>query len=460
MASTSKGARGPNACHGAWSRWGGLPLALLAAGCGGGEDRPPPLGSIRPVRGCEAFSYRTCDILTDACQREIFGLMACLYGDDEAGDPPPVRLLDEASAIALIADSAEGMAMTEGLDAMQSAAQDERAFRAGVRGLELLGMLSPGLIEDESDVLDVTTSAALAFYLPTTKEIVIIDRGEPVADLDANAVLGHELVHALQDRRHDLGSFDAADAVADSDRVLAVSSLIEGEATLYQYLFAYAYQGANLDRLNFDAFFSQLASFGSELTREQGSPAVTANSIFPYTYGTRYAGERWRSAGSAGVDAAYEHPPVTTLEVLRGGAVDPGELTLFDQPPAPLDGYEAVVDDAVGAWVTVAVLTGVGPGSERLSLEDLASHWRGDRYWVYETVDEQGSVAALWAIDWDTPDAAAQFESVAAALAPEGALLHIDTSGASTRVTAVERTEDLETWRTRLMEAANSRPAP
>jgi hypothetical protein len=459
MALTSRQGPGPSAgCEVlGWTLRGLLPLALVAgAGCGD-EDRAPPLGAGRPVPGCEEFSYQTCDILDAACEREVFGLMACLYGEADPGSPPPVRRLDEASAIALLSESSEGMAMTEGLDAMD-AASDARDFQAGVRGLELLGMLSPGLIEDESDVLEVTLSSVVAYYLDTTKEVVIIDRGDPVKDLEANSVLGHEFVHALQDRRHDLGNFDATDEVVSSDRGLAVSSLIEGEASLYQYLLIYAYQGSNLQNVNFNGFFARLVGLGDDATLEAGSPALTANGIFPYTYGARFAGERWLAGGSSALDAVYQDPPHTSLEVLERRDIDASELAVFDQPPAALDGYEEMVDDSVGAWVSVA--TAAGAGAAQLSLAELASHWRGDRYWIYASVGEDASVAALWAIDWDTPAAAAQFESLAAALAPEGGLLHIDTSGVSTRVTVVERAEDIDAWRARLAQAVPPRLEP
>jgi len=41
-----------------------------------------------------------------------------------------------------------------------------------------------------------------------------------------------------------------------------------------------------------------------------------------------------------------------------------------------------------------------------------------------------------------------------ASLAPVGATLRIDTSGSSTRITAVERADDLEAWQSRLGEVA------
>src|SRR4029453_11358397 len=83
------------------------PLAValllgLGVGCGDSEERPGPATPGRPSPGWGGFSYEPCDILTDGCQRELFELVACVRGDTNVGDPPPIRRLDEANAIALI----------------------------------------------------------------------------------------------------------------------------------------------------------------------------------------------------------------------------------------------------------------------------------------------------------------------------------------------------------------------
>jgi hypothetical protein len=432
-------------------RFGRVAVLVLALplGCGESRDRPPLLGSARAIPGCEGFEYETCDILTAGCQRELFGLAACLHGDADPGDAPPVRQLDEASAIALIEQTSSGMGMTDGVDAMSDTAFDESAFRAEVRGLELIGLLDAGMIETPSDVVDATVEDLLAYYLVSTQEVVIIDRGEPVNDLDANGVLAHEFVHALQDRRHDLGSFGAALELG-SDGYLARSSLIEGEASVYQYLMLFAFSGTDVRNVNYRAFFAELTSFGAELTLEAGSPALTADSIFPYTFGTRYAGERWVAGGSAAVDALYATPPRSSWEVLGGDGAT--ELRAFAQAPAPLDGYSEVSDDVAGAWVTAAMLAGLEGASDVASeLAEVASHWRGDHLWIYASPD--AGAATLWAIDWSSADAAERFAELAASLAPAGATLRIDTSGSSTRITAAERAEDLEAWRARFGEA-------
>jgi hypothetical protein len=418
----------------------------LPSGCGE-RERPPLLGTPRAIPGCEGFDYRTCDILTADCQRELFGLAACMHGNADPGDAPPVRQLDPASAIALIEEASGGMSMTDGVDAMSDTAFDEAAFRAEVRGLELIGLLDAGTIETPSDVVDATVDDLLAYYFLPTREVVIIDRGEPVDDLDANAVLAHEFVHALQDRRHDLASFGEA---LDSDGSLARSSLIEGEATLYQYVMYFAYLGNDVRAVNFRAFFADLTRFASERTLEVGSPALTADSIFPYTFGTRFAGQHWLVGGSAAVEALYAAPPRSSWEVLGGDAAT--EIEAFAQAPAPLAGYSAVSDDVAGAWVSVAMLAGLpGAGDVAAELPELASRWRGDRMWIYDS--PEAGVATLWAIEWSSADAAQRFAELASSLAPAGATLRLDTSGSSTRITAAERGEDVEGWQVRFGEA-------
>ena len=431
----------------ACARPGALLLVALAA-CGESRERPLPPRTGRAIPGCEGFEYQTCDILTAGCQEELFSLAACLYGADDPGAAPPVRQLDEAGALALILETSDAMAMTDGSDVMSDMALDEAAFRAEVRGLELIGLLDPATIESPADVADATIESLLAYYLIPTREIVIIDRGDPVSDLEANSVLAHEFVHALQDRRHDLGSV-GTDVELDSDGYLARSSLIEGEASVYQYLLMFAYQGADVRNVNFGAFFEQLTSIGMEVTIELGSPALTADSVFPYTFGTRYAGQRWVTGGSAGLDAVYDAPPRTSWEVLGGDVAT--DFADFAQAPAPLDGYTPRMDDVAGAWVSVAMLAGLDDADAVASeWPTLTGGWRGDHLWVFDS--PEAGTATLWALEWASAEVAARFAELAETLAPEGVTLRIDTSAASTRITAVERSEDLEPWRARLAE--------
>ena len=151
-------------------------------------------------------------------------------------------------------------------------------------------------------------------------------------------------------------------------------------------------------------------------------------------------------------DALGQQPPHQVERDLGGARVDL-RAALDEQPPAPLAGHSLVSDDVAGAWVSVAMLAGLEAGRDAAGeLPELATRWRGDRLWIYESAE--ASLATLWAIEWADADSAARFGALGAELSPEGAALRIDTTGASTRITAVERSENLEAWRAALAEVA------
>lgn len=426
-------------------------LAFASAGWLGCSDRDADEGP-RAIAGCEGFSYQPCDILDESCQRELYALVGCVRGDPAAVGPPPVRLLDPASARDLVAAEAGVPGMLDEPAMMPDPSADERGFRAQVRGLELLGMLTPGQLEDEADVLDARVARTLAYYHVARQEIVIIDRGGPVDGLEANLTLAHEFVHAQQDARHGLGTF-AAQLEVNSDAVLAIASLIEGEASIYQYLLEFAYSGYELGWIDYPRFFDDLVYAGTRATLVAGSPALTANSIFPYTFGTRFAGSLWLEGGSAGIDARFSAPPRGSRDVLALGAAGQESRT-FDTDPAALGGFGLVVEDVAGAWVTAAVLPGLAePARGRSALPALAARWSGDHLWIFDAAGGESVVAALWVIDWADAEAAALFATLAAELEREGAVLDIETRGTSSRVVAAERAEDVAAWRERLDEA-------
>jgi hypothetical protein len=421
-------------------RLGALYLGSLAiTGCGG--DDPAEQG--RPIEGCEHFSYSACDIRTAKCQTDLFQLVGCLRGEDLASaGPPPVSLLSEADATAMVLEQSD-----------PSVAAPDADFSAKVRGLELLGLVDPGLIASQSDVVDVTIEAVAAFYQTTTRSVVIIDRGDPLDDSDADAVLAHEFVHAWQDRRHDLNSFgDEPDL--DSDRSLALTSVVEGEAMVYQLLLMLAYRGVNLKQANYTGMWESLVTQGEQLASAEGSPMVTAPGIFPYTYGTRYMGEHWLDGSHEELDSIFEQPPASSLEVMldSSGASLPA-IETFDVMPSPLDGYRYVADDVAGAWVVFSRLLDLSSSAYADSLRELSTHWRGDRFWVYQTEDDQRDTAVVWWMDWSDPISAVRAaEMIASAARPAAA--QVEVQGSRLRVVVSERGADLSGWTRRAAEGA------
>jgi hypothetical protein len=412
-------------------------LSLFA--CSADEHAPPLAEGLgRPVEGCERYSYRSCNILLASCESELFDLVGCLRGEDvAAAGPPPVTLLSEADAMALV--------LQQQVEEPSAAAPDPD-FTAAVRGLELLGLVDPGLISNPSDVVDVTIQSVAAFYQPATKAVVIIDRGEPLDDLDANGTLAHEFVHAWQDRRHDLASFDA-EVDADSDRSLALSSVVEGEAMLYQLLLILAYRGADLKQANYTNMFQALVTQGEQLASTQGSPMVTASGIFPYTYGARYMGEHWLDGSHQALDQIFEQPPASSLEVMWEGSAAMPAIEPLQLLPAPLAGYRLVTDDVAGAWVMFSRLLELsGTLQDAGRWRELSARWRGDRFWVYQSEDAALDTAVVWWIDWADTLSATQFAQAMARFHPDPAALRVEVQGTRTRVVVAERAADLDAW--------------
>ncbi len=118
-------------------------------------------------------------------------------------------------------------------------------FRAEELGMKVLGFIPRDM--DYKDVLiKVLSDEIAAFYDPRTKTMHLIQESGPKTvtflerllgktggfDKDENqTVLAHELTHALADQNFDLEAMHKS-VKGDDDMDLAVSALMEGEATL------------------------------------------------------------------------------------------------------------------------------------------------------------------------------------------------------------------------------------
>jgi hypothetical protein len=281
-------------------------------------------------------------------------------------------------------------------------------------------------------------------YLFTSQEIIVIDGGDGMASLEANTTLAHELVHALQDQVHDLEALSASVAPT-SDANLAFASLVEGEASVYELQMWVAHQGRDMDALDLD----WLLETGDDMSREGGSPALTARLIFPYTYGTRYAVDLWQAGGRDALSAAYGAPPADTLEVVLGTATD---RTPVEEMPAPLDGYSVVEEDVAGAWLMATTLAELS-GDQPLDLAELAASWRGDRLVVYRESAGDGVV-----VDWTirTRDAAAaeRIAEIYQGWHPPAGELALRAERGTLHVVVSDAPSDAEEWLERWASAA------
>ena len=121
-------------------------------------------------------------------------------------------------------------------------------FRANELAMKAFGLV-PRNLDLKPLLVQVYSEEIAAFYDPKTKTMHLIEEPEAKKkeqptllerllgktggfDKDENkTVIAHELTHALADQHYDLDALHK-DAKHDDDRSLAVSALIEGEATL------------------------------------------------------------------------------------------------------------------------------------------------------------------------------------------------------------------------------------
>jgi hypothetical protein len=215
-------------------------------------------------------------------------------------------------------------------------------------------------------------------YVPETKTVYVVR--EIVADdpREGEAVLAHELVHALEDQS--FGGFKR-NVVPFADSSTAHHALAEGSATLAEVQYRIKHLGSKgpADRV--------LGGVEKQTTDPAAPPGVNVLQSFPYVGGGKFAADLHREGGWKVVDKAHDDPPKTTSAVLH-----PDEWPNEDTTTDP----RFSIADALGAdWGrlgradlgevdTLAVLR------SGLSEEDAAKAadgWRAGRFeaWVHRS---------------------------------------------------------------------------
>ncbi len=287
----------------------------------------------------------------------------------------------------------------------------ERAYKA-------FGLLPPQL-DLRRTLLELYGEQVVGYYDERSGTLHVVERESPGTDAEAPgvdrvAVLAHEAVHALQDRRFGLRGLGER-ARDHDDRARAAQALIEGDATLAGFehslyrgglpLTFASPLGRKLLRLSLAVTPSRLASSADASTEAlRSAPPILQDGVLaPYLEGARFAARVREDLGWAGVDDVYLDPPESTEQVLHPERyVDhrdrPVTLALGGWPA----GWRVLFEDTLGELAIRSLLrTHLGPRAA-----GAASDWDGDRYALLET--PAGEVIA-WRTIWDSPGAARRF---------------------------------------------------
>jgi hypothetical protein len=362
------------------ARAGGAPalavalLGVTAASCGA----TPPCG------------LRLCDARDPECQRAISASAACLR------EVPPVRV-----PVSVVARDEYLRQQTQ----EPLSARDEQVFYTlnGVRAL--WGLAPPGLTP--ADASSARASAVAAFYSPADKAIVVIDDGSPLDDPWTMTVLVHEMTHALQDARVDITQLFNQHG-QDFDRSLAISAVVEGEATYVQDLGAVGLFGDLASDVPWDQVYQSWRERARKTALASSLPVTLAPFHFNYPFGTKVVHDGAVAGGWAGVDALLATPPSGTRELLAGlGAPEPAagpwaEDLINDAVPVLPERFTLQSADRMGAWIAGLFFERAGLPFAGAAAEGL----RGDVLSTYrDTVS--GGVVGFWRFRFSSVDLAA-----------------------------------------------------
>lgn len=234
-------------------------------------------------------------------------------------------------------------------------------------------------------------------------------QGDPLL---AEAVLVHELQHALQDQTFSLASLSTT-APGEDDASAAREALIEGDGLAV--MIAHAAHQLGDATLGLDS--AGAGELASELFGDPGDLAelplvLRERLLFPYAAGLVFVAHLHERGGWRAVNAAFRKPPASTEQILHP------ELYLAGEEPRPVQ-LPATLAALPGARVAEQTVWGElglsmflrqhGVANELAAL--AAAGWGGDRVSLLAT--PKGRELGVAQLVWDTePDAREAFTAL------------------------------------------------
>lgn len=391
-------------------------MCLLALACSEDEKAPLPELELRGAQAldrCPDENFDECDASKESCQNRLARIACCAF---ECDDPlsTPVGVIDEAAYRAQ-------------LEAWYEENPEERANDQRFENvLVALNLTAEGSFSAERRI-EFSIEHFVALYEYEGKSITLIDRGAPEDALETDVTLVHEMIHALQDDRHDLSSLHERTTTWDESTYL--SALIEGEARLHEYRVLAGMQGLAETSVDLTLATTSVREFADEWLFEQEDVYLEGWPVLQYSYGIDYARRLFERDGVSELRAEFEATPASTYRLLAE-VWDAPPLSASDilhiEIPTPAPGLAVpVLTGSFGPWL-VYVFTRA-QGIDGVDAKSVSLSWRGDTIVVYELAS--GETAGRWDVTFDDEASASQFLKVAEALSNVTA---IDTADPAT----------------------------
>ncbi|MBL8692911.1 MAG: hypothetical protein JNJ88_02325 [Planctomycetes bacterium] len=263
---------------------------------------------------------------------------------------------------------------------------------------------------------------AVAAYDAKSNSIALL--GDLEVGRPTESAYGHEFTHYLDDSKFDIWNLRLA-AKGNSDRSIAVQSLIEGSALLTQvdYALSESYEDSHsgIGSVQISRTVDDLESELGLMSRVPNPQMLEAllrspkhlreRVVFPYSRGLLLARALHERRGAASLDEAFANPPRSTEQVLHPERLldrrdDPAEVELATE------GWpgEVIFEDTLGE---LGVRQWFETSLRRHEASPLADGWGGDRFRVLSGA--AGDVLC-WVSEWDSEREAEEFAQGADAL--------------------------------------------
>lgn len=267
----------------------------------------------------------------------------------------------------------------------------------------LLGLIPADmdLFEAYSALLD---AQVLGVYDPEAEEFAVLQRGDTFGP-SQELTYAHEYVHRLQDAR--FGLDETTDELKEnSDRSLAYSSLVEGDAVTSQQIYA-------LQNFTFQELSEILTDSEDAVATADDAPYILRRGLeFPYIEGAEFADRLRTSMGLEALNAAFMDPPESTEQILHfekfQADEQPVEVTLpdslFSEGGSGVEDWELVDTDVLGEAFLKTWLEAIGAREQDAA--EAAAGWGGDATHMARNADDDYALATKMV--WDNAELDAQ----------------------------------------------------
>lgn len=276
------------------------------------------------------------------------------------------------------------------------------------------------LLPSDADFIDIMVALledqVAGFYDHREQTFYLMREGDMALQ---EAVMSHELFHAIQDQVWGIEAVQGRGATRITDLGLARSALIEGDAlaVMLQYM-----TGGTVDVFRSPLLETMIAQSVPPTSESLGVPVpmfMWQQLVYPYTAGLSFVLAVGRALDWAGVDAIYTDPPDSTEQVLHPERYltrdDPTWLEFASWDDA---GGEVLAEDILGEFTLRTTLSQlVSDQLAAQAIERAAAGWDGDRLRLRTWADAPERARVTWASVWDDAAEALQFARVASRLA-------------------------------------------